>query len=259
MEKEVERREYIRTLMRQLGDVYITEEKAPGAFRMNMPVVIGRLLENWGVPAGDKHLSSNFRLPEAIREGSTAVKCAYLTEVIPEDGYFYTHPQVKFGIKRAQILDAGSKISQYDFKSKISKEHRQYIIKHGELRVHTIRDEPPREATILVWGKLENLTKSEDANIRKTAIELKYTIESNPCQLLGDEKQLCENLGINIDEKIKEIHIHQSGRVSVIWEIQTLELEDTLRWAELATPSSNPKQASVKKWLTDQRTSQKEG
>jgi hypothetical protein len=257
IENEPQRRQYVNTLMKQFGNVYITHDERTGADRLNMPVTIGRLLEQLGVPAGDKHLSPNYRLPEFIRNGSDKIKCAYLSEVIPEDGYFYTHPQIKFGIKRAQILNAGSKAERYDFEPKLSRECVQFIHDYGELRSYSIRSEPIREVKILVWGKLENLTKSEDAYIRETAIQLKKTVEANPCKLLMDEKQLCESLGINIDKKIKEIHLHQSERVSVIWEIQTLETDDTLRWAELAMPSSNPKQAKVKKWLSDREFGEK--
>jgi hypothetical protein len=249
IENNYERREYINNLMKSLGEVYFAHDKRLGADRLNMPVTIGRLLERLGVPAGDKHLSPHYRLPKAIREGSKAVKCAYLEEVIPEDGYFHTHHGPKFGIKRAQILDAGQKADQYDFKSKISIECKEFIIKRGETRQQKIRDEPTRKVIILVWGKLVALSKSNSITNREIAIQLRKSVEMNPCLLLVDEKQLCESLGIKMSEKIKEVHLHQSGRISVIWEIHTQNKDDAKRWAKLAMPSSDPKQTEVIEWL----------
>ncbi|MFW9935096.1 MAG: hypothetical protein ACFFDU_06275 [Candidatus Thorarchaeota archaeon] len=250
VEKDPERIEYVKNLIRnEIGDIYIAHEDRISADRLNMPVVFGRLLEQWGIPAGDKHLSSNFRLPEFIRNGNDQIKAAYLAEVIPEDGYFHTHHGPKFGIKRAQILDAGPKTEQYDFKSIISNECKHLIQTHGESRSQIIRDEPVREVKVLVWGSLENLTESENGKIREIAIQLKKIVQENPCQFLTDEKQLCESLGISMIERVKELQLHQSGRASVIREIHTRGVEDALLWADIAIPSSNPKQALVKRWF----------
>ena len=249
IENEPERRQYVTNLMQSFGQVYITHDERPGADRLNMPVTIGRLLEHIGVPAGDKHLNSDYRLPEAIRKGSHAVKCVYLEELIPEDGYFHTHHGPKFGIKRAQILDAGPKAEKYQFQSKISEESKVFILEHGEKRTRAIRDEPSIEEIVLTYGKIEHLENHDNPKIGKAASQLKQTIRENPCQLLRDELAICQNLGIEMDERIKETHLHPSGRVSVMWEIITQKEEDALRWAEIAMPSSNPKRKRVKDWL----------
>jgi hypothetical protein len=166
-----------------------------------------------------------------------------------KDGYFHTHHGPKFGIKRAQVLDAGQKADQYDFESRIPIGCKEFIRKHGKTHQHKIRDEPTRKVTTLVWGKLIALSRPNRISNRKIAIQLRKAVETNPCLLLRDEKQLCESLGINISEKIKEIHLYQSGRVSAIWEIHTRNRNDAKRWAEFAIPSSNPKMTEVKEWL----------
>ena len=102
-----------------------------------------------------------------------------------------------------------------------------------------------REVIHLTRGRLEELAKSEDPNIRQPAKKLQNTIRNNPCQLLLDEKQLCEDLGIQMVEKIKNIQLHPTGRVSVIHEIQTQDIEATELWAKIAMPSSNPKRKKV--------------
>ncbi len=249
IENEHERRHYVKNLMQSFGQVYITHDERPGADRLNMPVTIGRLLEQLGVPAGDKLLSPHYHLPKFIREGSTAVKCAYLEEVVPEDGYFHTKPQPKFGIKRAQILDAGPKANDYNFDSKITDYLKEFILEHGKHQETIFRDEAPREECILVRGRIKRLQQNPNQNISKVATQLQNIIKNNPCRLLKDEKQLCQDLGIEMEMKFKEIHIQQSGRVSSIWEIMTKSENDTLLWTEIAMPSSNPKRKKVQDWL----------
>lgn len=257
IEKDAERCLYVKNLMKSIGNVYIAHEERTGADRLTMPVTIGRLLEQYGVPAGDKHLSPNYRLPGRIRDGSNAVKCAYLSEVIPEDGYFDTHGRAKFGIKRAQVLDAGPKAQIYDFQSRIPPPIHNFIKEHGETRKHRIRNEAPREETILVYGKVKELEKSEDVQISKSAKHLREIINQNSCQLLDDEVALIASLGISMHKTPKEIHVQQNGRISIIWEAYTLEESDAIRWAQLAMPSSNPKKRKVEEWLSLQVNSKK--
>lgn len=252
IENNPERREYVKTLVQSLGNVYIAHDERLGADRLNMPVTLGRLLESLGVPAGDKHLSSRYRLPELIRNGSDRVKRAYLAEVIPEDGYFDTHGRAKFGIKRAQILNAGTKAETYNFQPKISPQLQQFIQQHGEKRINQFRDEPSREETILVWGKIKKLEKSTNSQISNAAKQLREIIEKNPCQLLEDEIALLKSLGINMTKRPKEIHMQSSQRISMMWETYTTKEKDALRWAQLALPSSNPKCRIVENWLANQ-------
>ncbi len=250
IEKDPERIEYVKTLIRNnIGDIHIAHEDRPSADRLNMPVVFGRLLEQWEIPAGDKHLKPNFRLPEFIRNGTNQIKTAYISEVIPEDGYFHTTPQVKFGIKRAKILDAGPKSNEYNFESKIQDSLKDFIREYGKYQNTTFRDELPREEHILVSGKLKGLQNNLKQEIRETAIQLQDIIQQNPCQLLEDEIQLCQSLGINMEVKFKEIHLHKSERISTIWEVTTQDERDTLRLAEIAMPASNPKRRKVQDWL----------
>ncbi|MHA2428481.1 MAG: hypothetical protein ACXADB_10695 [Candidatus Hermodarchaeia archaeon] len=254
IEKDPDRRHYVSSLMKEIGDVHITRDERSSADRLTMPVTIGRLLEQYGVPAGDKHLSSDYRIPETIRIGSELVKCAYLSEVIPEDGYFDTYGRAKFGIKRAQVLDAGPKTEIYGFESKISKEEQEFIKQFGEKRTQQIRNDTPRKETILTFGKIREIELTEDSQISDTATKLRQTIEHNPCKLLDDEYALITSLGINMHKTPKEVHRQENGRISMIWEMYTLEKSDALRWAQIAIPSSDPKRKKVEEWLLTQNS-----
>ncbi len=243
---------YVQKLFKQLGDcTYQLDIREGHRNRLTITAPVGRLLEYWGVPVGDKHLHPEYRLPLAIRSGTKETKQAYLTEVIPEDGFFVNRAGIqKFGIKRAQILDAGDKNQMYDFQPKLTPQHKNLIQQYGTQRTHTIRDDKPRQVTTLTKGQLRKISKNaKKPNDQRIAKQLQSIIKDNPCQLLQDEIQIAQSLGIQMTSIFKELKLHTSGRVSAIWEAYTKRELDTFQWAQLAPPASNPKFESVKKWL----------
>ncbi len=251
-EKDAKRIEYVRNLFRKLGDTdYKTEELERKRKRLTITAVVGRLLEHWGVPKGDKHLHPNFGLPQIIRYGTAAVKCAYLQEVIPEEGYFAKRTHFQFGIKRAQVLASGDKEGTDAFVEKISTAEKAFIQKYGRERIYQIRDDRPRREFILVWGRLKKLAKdAKDNHVRQIAKHLVKTVQENKCTLLEDEIQLVASLGISMYKLIKQIHTQESGRVSAIWEAYTRRKIDTYKWSQLAMPSTGIKRKATKAWIT---------
>ena len=253
IEKSHDRQDYVKQLFRNnLGDIHFSEDSRTD--RINMPVVIGRLLEQWGVPAGDKHLTTTFRLPDHIRNGSPIIKRAYIQEVIPEDGSFVlSSNKTKFVIKRATILDAGEKTETYQFQSKIPQKQIEFIRNHGTERQEQIRDEPIRTVTTLTIGELRKLIKDATNPLtNRQAKQLMITIENHPCQLLDDERNLIQSLGIKMNRYARTIQIHETGRVSVTWEIETSREDDAISLALQATPAAGPKRHVVEQWLKDQ-------
>lgn len=248
LDKDPERIEYTKNLLRtHLGDVYINEElREDKATRLTIAVSVGRFVEKWGIPVGDK-IIQQYNLHPAILNGNILVKCAYLSELIPEDGGFYNDEGSGwFEWKRAVILDAGPKNEVYSFEPKISSEQKTLLAQHGTIKKRRIRDEQPKDEIILRWTQIQELTKNpENHEFQK----LKKIIEENPCLLLEDEKKLCESLGIQIYKTPKEIHIQESGRVSVIWKANTKNQKNAVRWALLAPPSSGYKRRAVLEWV----------
>ncbi len=210
---DLDRMVYGQNLFHQLGDcTYQLEQLQGGRYRLTVSAPVGRLLENWGVPQGDKHLHPNLRLPKTIRNGTLEVKRAYIAEVIPEDGFFVNrNGQMKFGIKRTTILDAGLKSEIYGFKPKITDTQKDFIYRYGESQYQTIRDDKPRRQITLTKGRLDQLkTEANTKQDQKLAEELIETINSNPCQLLKDEQELIQSLGISIQDIFKEIHLYET-------------------------------------------------
>lgn len=252
LDKDPERIEYVKSLFRTaLGEPHTQEDLRPSKVtRLIITVVAGRILERWGIPIGDK-IVQQYSLHPKIQQGTPQVKRAYLEELTPEDGGFYTDDVSGwFEWKRAVILDAGSKNRAYNFQPLISLKHKTFIENHGKTQASRIRDESPRMEIILTWTQLQLLTKeAETTKTRHIAKELEQVIQQNLCQLLESEILLCERLGINISKTPKDIHLHETGRVSVIWKAKTHNQDDAVRWAILAPPSSGAKREAVMKWV----------
>ncbi|MFX1566373.1 MAG: hypothetical protein ACFFCH_10320, partial [Promethearchaeota archaeon] len=253
-EKDAKRIEYVRTLFRKLGKTdYKTEELTGKRKRLTITAVVGRLLEHWGVPKGDKLLSSNFRLPQTIKQGSPEVKSAYLAEVVPEDGFFVErNRQMKFGIKRAHVLDAGPKTKMYRYPPKITHRHKQFIRKYGIERYEAIRDDKPRKRIEISKGRLDKLkSQAKTQKDEQIARELGRIIKNHPCELLEDEKNLIKSLGIQMTSIFKKIILHETNRVSTIWEIYTKSENDTYYWAIITPPSSGEKRKAALEWIKE--------
>jgi hypothetical protein len=245
--------DYVRNLFcSALGDVHSNLETRPdGRMRLTMTVTVGRLLEKWGMPLGDKPLQ-NTTLPETIKNGTPETKRAYLQELIPEEGCFFrfTHRRGDFSVKRVSVLDAGTKAEMYGFAPIVNSDLKLFLRQYGNEHSVSIRHETPRKEIKMTWGELERLGRQE-ANPRAAdmAREFKRAVLNNPCQLLEDERNLCRSLGIRVEIRPKQVCLHESGRVSFVWEARTKTADDAFRWAIQAPPSSGRKLEATNRWL----------
>jgi hypothetical protein len=204
----------------------------------------------WGIPAGDKHLQY-FGLPSTIRNGSKQLKQAYLQELIPEEGSFLTPPsRLEFIWRRSVVLDAGCKGEIYDFKPQITRELKEFIRVNGRMKKSAI-SKGLQEARSISRKRLRWLERAGNHyQTRRMAHHLVEIIEANPCRLLEDEVELANCLGIHLYKYPEFIRVFKSGRVSVSWKATTQGLDDVLRWAILAPPSSGRKRVAVEIWLS---------
>ncbi|MFX1577188.1 MAG: hypothetical protein ACFFCF_08425 [Promethearchaeota archaeon] len=246
-ERDKERRQYVRNLFRNhLGEIHCHETSQN---RLVFSSVVGRILTKWGVPIGDKHLHHEFRLPEFIRKGNMRTKVAYLQEVIPEDGCFFTEQsRAWFSINRAKVLDGGSLSKKYEFVSRISPELKEFVRRWGKEVSYGKGGDYQKH--VLLGGKLWRLTELKDSPVvRQRARLLRDLIKDNPCKLLDDEVRLAKSIGIKMTKRVKEISLFDSGRVSVTWYAKTRRQKDTINWAVLAAPASGYKRREVENWL----------
>lgn len=229
--------------------VYTNKDKAS---TLRFPAVVGRIMQKWGMPVGDKFLQS-FVLPTTVLNGSIRVKCAYLEEVIPEDGSFGVYgSKTLFRIGRSVVLDAGDKTTLYNFKSKIPRQLKEVFTHLATKNPDNKKlDSIAHYEMRLTWGKLKDASKSKKntlliENIKKL-IEL---VLGNPPKLLLGERRVLSSLGIKTRMFPKFLTLYSSGRLSVSWELMTSGREEAKKWALLAPPSSGYKQRDVEEWLT---------
>lgn len=250
VEKRQGRIERVKNLISQLGNVEFQEYvNSGGVTKLSFPAVVGRLLEQWGFPIGDKTIQ-NPELPDYIKKGSKDIKVSYLREMVPEDGYFIVRKQNNsglFGVNRSTALDAGNKTEMYKFTSLITQNEKQLIQDFGN-QVMLLGRTPAYEVS---WAKLKELIKNP--SVEQTAKRLKYIIEENPNNLLKGEKQVCEDLGIKMRHHITGVSYYPaSGRISIGERIQTRTNDDTIHWAIKAPPNDEYKSKKVKDWLQTQ-------
>lgn len=181
------------------------------------------------------------------------MKSAYLAEVVPEDGFFVKrNGQMKFGIKRAYVLDAGPKTKLYGYQPKITHRHKKFIQKYGIERYEVIRDDKPRKRLEILKGRLDKLkSQAKTQKDEQIARELRRIIKNHPCELLEDEKNLIKSLGIQMTSIFKKIILHETNRVSTIWEIYTKSENDTYRWVTITPPSSGEKRKAALEWIKE--------
>lgn len=248
-EKSQSRRTYVETLFcSSLGKIDTNER----GYNLRFPAVVGRILHRWGVPIGDKLIQA-VRLPETVLYGSNRIHCAYLQEVIPEDGAFGVYEnKVRFLIGRTKVLDAGEKSEQYNFTSLIAED----LIKVFA-QLATKNNRKKKNSTIahhvmtLTWGKLKETSKTpQNQELSEKIEQLKQLVLRNSPELLADEKSLLEGIGIKNRMVPIRITLFQTGRISVNWELVTRGRNEVLKWALLAPPSSGRKRRDVEKWLS---------
>jgi hypothetical protein len=250
-EKDTDRIEYVKSLFNQLGDIQFYElKREDGITEIQYPKIIGQLFEQWGMPIGDRAIQ-NMGLPTNITQGNRDIKIAYIHEFIPEDGSFDSGDNIKgrFRWARTVVLDAGPKNEMYGLVPQLTKENRDFIRQYGTEKTVFFQPDIPSTHIRLSWKMLQELKDSQIPQERKAAERLIKIIESNPSNLLEDEKRICESLGFRITCKPVAICLWSSRRTTFIWEAGTADINSALKWAHLAPPNDTRKRAKVEDWL----------
>jgi hypothetical protein len=220
--------------------------------RLRFPAVIGRVLHRWGMPMGDKFMHA-FCLPDEVQKGSIRVRCAYLKEVIPEDGSFAVYGKKRiFRIGRSVVLDAGEKSKHYSFIPKITDELKEVFLRLAVKNPQTKNsDTVAHYEKKLTWGRLKKASQPpQESFFAQKITELQKLVIDNPPELLVSEKNLLASLGIRTRIVPRYITLYHSSRISVSWELMTRGRNEAIKWALLALPSSGYKQKNVEDWLS---------
>ncbi|MFW9934238.1 MAG: hypothetical protein ACFFDU_01735, partial [Candidatus Thorarchaeota archaeon] len=191
-------------------------------------------------------------LPDTVLNGSIRVRCAYLKEVIPEDGCFGVYKsKTVFRIGRSVVLDAGDKATLYNFQSKIPEQLKEVFTNLATKNpVKRNVDSIAHHEMRLSWGKLKEASRSNKQPLLIGKIKkLIGLILDNPPELLLGERRLIKSLGIKTRMVPIWVTQYSSGRLSVSWELMTSGRNEAKKWALLALPSSGYKQRDVEEWL----------
>ena len=240
LEKNLERIERVRQILTNFGDIKVEGGFRKGVYEIHIPCQIGLALIEWGMTPGDKAIH-NPGLSERILNSSERVRCAYLEELIPEDGYF--HPSTGFAWNRSHALHAGNKTVYSGFEQKISQDEVSLMQEFGT------KSEKLVKRKNIPYGALKELQTHEDYRFADAARNLVQAINENPNQLIRDECRIAESLGIQVTLLPDQVRYSlATGRVSVRWRASTTGVDDALRWADICPPNDIEKKQVVENW-----------
>ncbi|MFX0044528.1 MAG: hypothetical protein ACFE8Z_01650 [Candidatus Hermodarchaeota archaeon] len=249
-EKDPTRRERVKTLFSRLGvQVSMTErEGVEGYIRIRVANVIGRLLIKLGMTAGDKTILG-VNLPDWLLNGSPEVQLAYISEVIPEDGYVYAEGKstIQIGISRNVALYDISKIHRYGRIERISPKLVGFIHEHG-IRTKTGFGGTCR---MLTSGFLFRLKNHNDPDVASAAEELERIVYEHPSDYLEDEYALFDTRGFAVrGPYLQTVQLFErSGRVSSSWKIELSSHSDAAKLGILSPPNDERKRLILVGWM----------
>ena len=205
-----------------------------------IPSPYGVILQHLGIPSGDRTIQ-NPGLPSFILDGTWKVKCAYIEDLIPQDGSVYGYTIAWF---HSNVLHAGDKTEKYGFHPRIGYHEIDFIRKYGN---------PEKHANALPFAKLlqirdsEDIQNSKDKQIAEILIRRIYQNKNN---LIEDSKKLVDSMGIEIEVSPTTIRYHKrSGRVSVAWTARTAGLYETIKLAIIAPSNDVVKRGALREIL----------
>jgi hypothetical protein len=203
------------------------------------------------MPVGDKAIQE-VHIPNYILQGAFKIKTAYFSEMIPEDGCFSEKASNNRGVfewSRNRVLFDKRKMSKYGLNQLITQEEVELIRVNGKKRVRFSNT----FVTELSWKALEDLSRTNDCKVSRTARTLIRVIWDNPNSLIEDEIALAQSLGIRLTRNITKINLFEkTERVSVQWTVSTSRNKDTIRLGFIAPPNCLRKSTKFTNWLKRQ-------
>ena len=197
------------------------------------------------MPTGDKSIQG-VGLPDFILNGPPEILCAYLEEVIPEDGMVVITSKSHFiRIGRNAILYDSKKGKQYGFEQKISQEHAMLIQQFGKPMKGQIKGKS------LSIGRLRELSIPDNSMASKIAAQLLQIALDNPVTLLNDEHRIIRNLGFTcpLPSFSRVNWLEKTGRVSATWRLTMGDQISIAKWGLLALPNDIRKRSKLTRWM----------
>ncbi len=232
----------------RFGDVHRCEDVKPnGVIRIRYSRVLGRALERWGMPVGDKAMQ-DCGLPSWFMDAPSEVKVRYYSALWAEDGSFHVDDRNRgvFQVDRGIALYDPSKVEEYNGWEKATSKHALFVKAHG---VRT-ESELFGKHTRLTSGMLDDLTQSTNPTIAENALSLKETIFKNQPRLMVDERSGLETFGVKTNDYFVYVtHFEKTGRLSALWHYQTSSYLDAMRIGLSCPPDDIRKKYAVESWM----------
>jgi hypothetical protein len=242
-EAHLERIDRVQEILNNFGDFKLEAKFRSGSYEVHIQNQIGLIMIHEGMTPGNKTIQ-NPGLPEGHLDWSEGARCAYLEELIPEDGSFST--KRGFSWFRNHALYDRDAIKEHGFTSQITTREIELVKTEGN----------PSKGLIdqyeLSFGKLERLQQSENHNQSQAAKHLVQIISNSPNNLIEDERGIAENLGIKIALSPTSVkYFPKSERVSIKYTAYTASKDDAIRWGEICPPNDERKRNEVESWLRE--------
>ena len=237
-EPEMERIRIVEKDLQVFGDVILEPSKSSrdNVYLTCLPSVLGKALIRVGLTPGDKTIQ-NSGLPEYLLDFSYRAKCAFLEELIPQDGSVYRN---RISWCHSNAIRIGDKADQYDVESVIGDKLADFIKQHGNSYKKYWR---------LPIGKLSDLMESDDESISEIACALNESVRNNPNRFVILETKLAKSIGLETTPNPDSIFYHRaSQQVTVSWSAYVTG-EQAIRMGIVAPPNDAVKRKIMREWL----------
>ncbi len=242
-EEHLERIDRVQEILSHFGDIKLRPKLRPGSYEVHFQNQIGLMMIHEGMTPGNKTIQ-NPRLPEGHLNWSEEARCAYLEELIPEDGSFDSTGY--FSWSRHVALYIKNEQNKFGFQSKVGPEEISLVENSGGYTDGLV------EQSWISFNALTNLQESDDLDVARAARNLVSAVDANRSNLVDDESAVAESLGIKITVKPDLIRYYPTGeKVSVRWRATTASKEDTVQWMRMCPPNDELKRSKAETWLRE--------
>jgi hypothetical protein len=238
-EPEITRIEIFERTVQRLGKVSLNPKwrKDHNCYIAHLPTVIGRVLQELGLPTGDKTIH-NPEIDISLFKESWEALCAIIEDSIPQDGTVLPRA-ISWTFSNA--LNAGNKSEAYDFEPILDKEEVAFIKEIGKSR---------KNCWSVAWGKLDELAESGYGHSQESSIRIIRKAEENPNRLALNMKAIGTMLGVRIAVSPGTIRLmKKTDRVSVSWYARTRFVSDMVKLGLIAPPNDVRKREILKEYL----------
>jgi DNA-binding CsgD family transcriptional regulator len=233
-EPDIRRIRIVEKYLQIIGDIKLNPiwDERTNHYITTLPAVIGKALLHLGLTPGNKTINNPGLFP-SIFNFSWAALCAFLEELIPQDGTVKTN---RIDWSHSHTLHSGTEKS---FKSLISQEEVDFVIKNGT---------PYNKYRRLSMGRLKKLTKSNNQRTSIIASKLLNHLYQNPNNLIEYEVEIARILGIDLIKEPQSIFYHKrTNSITVSWSARTANINEAIKIAMIAPPNDVKKRKVVRK------------